>query len=62
MREKLNKLQTKGIYMVFMRGSPGYPACKNSLQLMQLFRKHYSWVINNPLGNDDLELEFYDVT
>ena len=37
----------KGVYMVFMKGSPGYPAEDTSMHMINVFRNHYPWVLYN---------------
>ena len=59
-REKVQKIMKKGVYMVFMRGSPSYPTDMGSMQLMTLFRQHYPWVIKN-FKKPELNLEHFDI-
>lgn len=62
MREKIFRLMKKGIYMIFMRGTPVYPACQQSRLMIEIFRKHYPWVIKHPKGDELLELEHFDLS
>ena len=50
----------KGVYMIFMRGTPQYPTDANSMTLMSLFRDHYPWVVRNA-KKPELNLEYFDI-
>jgi glutaredoxin-related protein len=45
MREKIYRIMSKGVYMIFMRGTPIYPTCQQSRLMIEIFRKHYPWVL-----------------
>lgn len=62
MREKIFRLMKKGVYMVFMRGTPVYPACQQSRLMIEIFRKNYPWVLKHPKGEELLELEHFDLS
>ena len=61
LREKIQRLMNKGTYMVFMNGRPLYPTCQNSRLMMDLFRNHYPWVLDNP-KKPELALEHFDLS
>ena len=47
-KDKITNLMAKGTFMIFMNGIPNYPTDQNSRLMMEIFRHHYPWVINNP--------------
>ena len=59
-REKVQKIMRKGVYMVFMRGSPSYPSDVSGMNLMSLLRQHYPWVVKNR-KKPELSLEHFDI-
>lgn len=61
MREKIYRIMSKGVYMIFMRGTPIYPTCQQSRLMVEIFRKHYPWVLSNP-KKPELELEHFDLS
>ena len=58
-REKIHKLVEKGIYMMFMHGTPKYPHCQASRGMVELLWK-YPWVLQNRT-KPELELEYFDL-
>ena len=58
-REKIHKLVEKGIYMMFMNGTPKYPQCQASRSMVELLWK-YPWVLKNRT-KPELELEYFDL-
>ena len=60
-REKLNTLIRKGCYMIFLNGNPKFPRDQRSRKMMEVFKNHYPWVMDNKI-NPSENLEHFDLS